>query len=136
MSGRDASSRPTQNVLRVRARARRELLEHRQRHRHALRDGDCRRRGLRRRRGGAALGGGPRRRSPLGSDAEREPPDAPREERVIVRYESWGAWVKLETEAAIVALDREGVRALGLDGGAAWTDARAPRAPPSRCTWP
>jgi len=41
---------------------------------------------------------------------------------VIVRYESWGAWVKLETEAAIVGLDREGVRALGLDGGAAWRD--------------
>lgn len=39
---------------------------------------------------------------------------------MIVRYESWGAWVKLETSAAIVALDREGVRALGLDGEAAW----------------
>jgi radical SAM protein with 4Fe4S-binding SPASM domain len=42
---------------------------------------------------------------------------------VIVRYEAWGAWVKLETMAAIVALDREGVRALGLDGGPAWTSA-------------
>jgi radical SAM protein with 4Fe4S-binding SPASM domain len=41
---------------------------------------------------------------------------------VIVRYESWGAWVKLETTPAIVALDYDGVRALGLDGGAAWTD--------------
>jgi radical SAM protein with 4Fe4S-binding SPASM domain len=39
---------------------------------------------------------------------------------VIVRYETWGAWVKLETEPAIVALDREGVRALGLDGGSVW----------------
>jgi radical SAM protein with 4Fe4S-binding SPASM domain len=40
---------------------------------------------------------------------------------VIVRYEAWGAWVKLETTPAIVALDRDGVRALGLDGGGAWT---------------
>jgi radical SAM protein with 4Fe4S-binding SPASM domain len=40
---------------------------------------------------------------------------------VIVRYEAWGAWVKLESMAALVALDRDGVRALGLDGGAAWT---------------
>jgi radical SAM protein with 4Fe4S-binding SPASM domain len=39
---------------------------------------------------------------------------------VIVRYEDWGAWVKLETMAALVALDRDGVRALGLDGGEAW----------------
>lgn len=44
---------------------------------------------------------------------------------MIVRYEPWGAWVKLETQAAIVALDREGVRALGLDGGRAWEDAGA-----------
>ena len=57
------------------------------------------------------------------------------EARVIVRYEPWGAWVKLETEAAIVALDRDGVRALGLDGGHAWRDARR-RARPSRCTSP
>ncbi len=42
---------------------------------------------------------------------------------MILRYEPWGAWVKLETEAAIVALDREGVRALGLDGGRVWRDA-------------
>jgi radical SAM protein with 4Fe4S-binding SPASM domain len=42
---------------------------------------------------------------------------------VIVRYEPWGAWVKLETEAAIVALDRQGVRALGLDGGQVWLEA-------------
>jgi len=48
---------------------------------------------------------------------------------LIVRFERWGAWAKLETEAAIVALDREGVRALGLDGGNAWGD-DAPRTPP------
>jgi radical SAM protein with 4Fe4S-binding SPASM domain len=41
---------------------------------------------------------------------------------MIVRYEPWGAWVKLEREAALVALDREGVRALGLDGGKKWDD--------------
>jgi radical SAM protein with 4Fe4S-binding SPASM domain len=41
---------------------------------------------------------------------------------VIVRYESWGAWVKLESMPALVALDREGVRALGLDGAKAWTE--------------
>ncbi len=39
---------------------------------------------------------------------------------MIVRFEPWGAWVKLETVPAVVALDREGVRSLGLDGGAAW----------------
>jgi radical SAM protein with 4Fe4S-binding SPASM domain len=39
---------------------------------------------------------------------------------VIVRFEKWGAWVKLESMPALVALDRDGVRALGLDGGAAW----------------
>jgi radical SAM protein with 4Fe4S-binding SPASM domain len=57
---------------------------------------------------------------------------------VIVRYEPWGAWIKLESlgarvgacvEAALVALDREGARALGLDGRALWTD---PSPPPSR----
>jgi radical SAM protein with 4Fe4S-binding SPASM domain len=52
-----------------------------------------------------------------------------------VRYEPWGAWAKLEhaegiAEGALVALDREGARALGLDGGEAWTgDAKAPSAP-------
>jgi radical SAM protein with 4Fe4S-binding SPASM domain len=39
---------------------------------------------------------------------------------VIVRYEPWGAWIKTETTPALVALDRDGVRALGLDGGAIW----------------
>jgi radical SAM protein with 4Fe4S-binding SPASM domain len=48
---------------------------------------------------------------------------------VIVRYESWGAWVKLESEAAIIGLDRDGVRALGLDGGPAWAGAPASPAP-------
>jgi radical SAM protein with 4Fe4S-binding SPASM domain len=43
---------------------------------------------------------------------------------VIVRYEAWGGWVKLESTAAIVALDRDGLRALGLDGGAAWLTPR------------
>jgi radical SAM protein with 4Fe4S-binding SPASM domain len=41
---------------------------------------------------------------------------------VIVRYEAWGAWVRLESTAAIVAIDRAGVRALGLDGGDAWAE--------------
>ncbi|MCL2724972.1 MAG: radical SAM protein [Polyangiaceae bacterium] len=41
---------------------------------------------------------------------------------MIVRYEPFGAWVKLEHTAAIVALDRDGVRTLGLDGGAIWSD--------------
>ncbi|HEY8041530.1 MAG TPA: radical SAM protein [Polyangiaceae bacterium] len=48
---------------------------------------------------------------------------------MILRYESWGAWVKLESTAAIVALDRDGVRALGLDGGAAWGEQERPSAP-------
>jgi radical SAM protein with 4Fe4S-binding SPASM domain len=51
---------------------------------------------------------------------------------MIVRYEPWGAWVKLEREPALVALDRDGVRALGLggdDGHGLWTD---PSPPPSR----
>jgi len=48
---------------------------------------------------------------------------------VIVRYESWGAWVKLESHAALVALDRKGVRSLGLDGGSAWREGAGPSAP-------
>jgi radical SAM protein with 4Fe4S-binding SPASM domain len=43
---------------------------------------------------------------------------------MILRFEPWGAWAKLESVPALVALDREGVRALGLDGGDAW---RKPR---------
>jgi radical SAM protein with 4Fe4S-binding SPASM domain len=42
---------------------------------------------------------------------------------MIVRFEPWGAWVKLESIAAVVAIDRDGVRALGLDGGIAWRGA-------------
>jgi radical SAM protein with 4Fe4S-binding SPASM domain len=47
---------------------------------------------------------------------------------MIVRYEPWGAWVKLD--AALVAIDREGIRAMGLADPlpSAWT--RPPR--PSR----
>jgi len=48
---------------------------------------------------------------------------------MIVRYERWGAWVKLETEAAVVALDRAGVRALGLDGGHVWGSQTSVSAP-------
>jgi radical SAM protein with 4Fe4S-binding SPASM domain len=46
-----------------------------------------------------------------------------------LRLEPFGAWVKLETTPAIVALDRDGVRALGLDGGARWQEG-APPSPP------
>ena len=50
---------------------------------------------------------------------------------MIVRFEPWGAWVKAETMAAIVALDREGVRALGLDGKDAWSEgAKSVPSPP------
>ena len=49
---------------------------------------------------------------------------------MIVRYEAWGAWVKLESTAAIVAVDRDGMRSLGLDGGDAWTAARRTVSPP------
>ncbi len=56
---------------------------------------------------------------------------------MIVRFEKWGAWAKLEKEidtplgkrAAIVGLDRASVRALGLDGGDAWNE-DAPRTAP------
>ena len=48
---------------------------------------------------------------------------------MIVRYESWGAWVKLESMPALVALDRDGTRALGLDGGGAWEGRARPSAP-------
>ncbi|MCL2449210.1 MAG: radical SAM protein, partial [Polyangiaceae bacterium] len=41
---------------------------------------------------------------------------------MIVRFESWGGWAKLESTSAVVALDRDGIRALGLDGGEAWSD--------------
>jgi radical SAM protein with 4Fe4S-binding SPASM domain len=48
---------------------------------------------------------------------------------MILRYETWGAWVKLESNAAVVAIDRVGVRALGLDGADAWRDDAPPTAP-------
>jgi radical SAM protein with 4Fe4S-binding SPASM domain len=48
---------------------------------------------------------------------------------MILRYEPWGAWAKLESPAALVALDRDAVRAIGLDGGAAWSGSSAPSAP-------
>ncbi len=48
---------------------------------------------------------------------------------MILRYETWGAWVKLESNAAVVAIDRAGVRALGLDGADAWRDDAPPTAP-------
>ena len=49
---------------------------------------------------------------------------------MIVRYEPWGAWVKLEKRAALVALDRDGVRALGLEGGSRWSEKDPYPSPP------
>ncbi|MEO8799255.1 MAG: radical SAM protein, partial [Polyangiaceae bacterium] len=54
-----------------------------------------------------------------------------------LRLEKWGAWAKLDDDvstplgprAAVVGLDHAGVRALGLDGGAAWQDDAPPTAP-------
>jgi radical SAM protein with 4Fe4S-binding SPASM domain len=48
---------------------------------------------------------------------------------VIVRYEPWGAWAKTESPPALVALDRDAVRAMGLDGGSVWTDTPRASAP-------
>jgi radical SAM protein with 4Fe4S-binding SPASM domain len=48
---------------------------------------------------------------------------------LIVRYESWGAWVKLESTPALVALDRDGVRALGLEGARVWDRVPSPSPP-------
>jgi pyrroloquinoline quinone biosynthesis protein E len=48
---------------------------------------------------------------------------------VRLRYEPWGAWAKLESMHAIVGLDREGVRALGLNGGATWEPGAPPTGP-------
>ena len=46
------------------------------------------------------------------------------------RLEPWGAWVRLEAPAALVALDRQGATMLGLDGGELWrADAPSPSAP-------
>ncbi len=44
-----------------------------------------------------------------------------------LRLEPWGAWAKLESMPALVALDRDGVRALGVDGAPVW-DREAPAA--------
>jgi radical SAM protein with 4Fe4S-binding SPASM domain len=50
---------------------------------------------------------------------------------MILRYESWGAWAKLDSPPALVALDRDAVRAIGFDGGERWTDAgKAPASAP------
>jgi len=51
---------------------------------------------------------------------------------MIVRYEPWGAWVKLEREAVLVAVDRDGARALGLEAGALWDETRPGADAPSR----
>ena len=48
---------------------------------------------------------------------------------MILRLERWGAWVKLADPAAIVALDRDAVRALGVDGGRAWDGPARPGGP-------
>ena len=50
---------------------------------------------------------------------------------MIVRYEAWGAWVKLESMAALVALDQDGARAAGLEGGETWTRPADAQATPS-----
>jgi len=46
-----------------------------------------------------------------------------------LRFEPFGAWVKVEDPPAVVALDRDGVRALGLDGGGMWADEAPVTAP-------
>jgi radical SAM protein with 4Fe4S-binding SPASM domain len=46
---------------------------------------------------------------------------------MIIRYEAWGAWAKLDAPAALVALDRDAAGAIGLDGGALWSDAALSR---------
>ena len=51
---------------------------------------------------------------------------------MILRIERWGAWAKLDDPPAVVALDRDAVRALGVDGGRAWegpAEARASSRP-------
>jgi MoaA/NifB/PqqE/SkfB family radical SAM enzyme len=40
---------------------------------------------------------------------------------VRARVESWGAWVRLEEPPALVALDHEGARAIGIEGGDVWS---------------
>jgi radical SAM protein with 4Fe4S-binding SPASM domain len=48
---------------------------------------------------------------------------------VKIRYEAFGAWARVDAPPAVVALDRDGVRALGLDGGRQW-EPDAPPTPP------
>ena len=45
--------------------------------------------------------------------------------RLRHRVEPWGAWVRVPEPPMLVGLDREGARAIGIAGGAAWTDAPA-----------
>jgi MoaA/NifB/PqqE/SkfB family radical SAM enzyme len=40
---------------------------------------------------------------------------------VKARVESWGAWVRVDDPPALVALDREGALAIGIDGRDAWS---------------
>jgi MoaA/NifB/PqqE/SkfB family radical SAM enzyme len=44
------------------------------------------------------------------------------------RIEPWGAWVRVEQPPALVAIDHDAARRLGLDGGDTWTS-KAPTAP-------
>lgn len=55
------------------------------------------------------------------------------------RLEPWGAWLRLGDDAprvpvdlrgALIALDRDGARAAGLEGGELWSDARGPKSAP------
>jgi radical SAM protein with 4Fe4S-binding SPASM domain len=48
---------------------------------------------------------------------------------VKVRFEPFGAWVRLEAPPAVLALDRDGVRAIGLDGGQRWSEGAGPSLP-------
>ena len=36
------------------------------------------------------------------------------------RVEHFGAWVRTDSPAALVAIDRDGARALGIDGNEIW----------------
>jgi len=48
---------------------------------------------------------------------------------MILRFEPWGAWARVESPPALVALDRPAVRALGFDGGDVWSSPARPSAP-------
>jgi len=48
---------------------------------------------------------------------------------VKARVESWGAWVRIDAPPALVALDHDGARAIGLDGGDLWTNEPSASAP-------